>query len=201
MSANPDLFAKIRIAKGRRAPQPKAAAPACDVPGCHNPGTNRAPKGRDLEGQYFCFCLEHVREYNASYNYFTGMDNAAVAKYQKDASTGHRPTWSMGARKGDCAKPQDPNFSFDVWAKMGGAASQSPPRPHEVREPQTDTPTLKAYRTLGVEISASAETIRVRYKDMVKRLHPDANGGDRSSEERLREIIQAYKLLKARKKV
>ena len=54
------------------------------------------PKGRGQEGRYFQFCLEHVREYNASYNYFAGMTDAAVAAYQKDAVIGHRPTWAMG---------------------------------------------------------------------------------------------------------
>ena len=198
MSTNPDIFAKIRIKPNRR-PQPKVEAAPCDYPGCANPGTNRAPKGRDLEGQYYCFCLEHVRAYNASYNYFNGMDNDSVAKYQKDATIGHRPTWTMGARSAKSDGPQDPNFNFDVWAKMGDAAKGS--THSATRKPQADTPTLKAYRTLGVEVTTDAETIRLRYKELVKRLHPDANGGDRSSEDRLREIIQAYKLLKARKKV
>ena len=57
--------------------------------------------GRLREGQYFCFCLDHVREYNATYNYFNGMTDEAVRLYQKEALTGHRPTWKMGANRGD----------------------------------------------------------------------------------------------------
>ena len=57
--------------------------------------------GRLREGQYFCFCLDHVREYNATYNYFNGMSDEAVLRYQKDALTGHRPTWKMGANRQD----------------------------------------------------------------------------------------------------
>ena len=60
---------------------------------------HRAPKGRDREGQYFNFCVDHVREYNKSYNYFTGMGDDDVRSYQKDSLTGHRPTWKMGVNK------------------------------------------------------------------------------------------------------
>ena len=67
--------------------------------------------GRLREGQYFCFCLEHVRAYNHSYNYFNGMSDTDVAKYQKEATIGHRPTWTMGvnrAAKGHREEGDDP---------------------------------------------------------------------------------------------
>ena len=58
------------------------------------------PKGRGNEKDYWRFCLDHVREYNQSYNFFAGMSDDAVMAYQKDALTGHRPTWKMGTGKG-----------------------------------------------------------------------------------------------------
>ena len=64
---------------------------------CKNKGQHRAPKGRANDKEYWHFCLNHVREYNQSYNFFSGMNADAVARYQKDALTGHRPTWKMGA--------------------------------------------------------------------------------------------------------
>jgi hypothetical protein len=70
--------------------------PVCEHPACKAAGEFRAPKGRDREGQYWRFCLQHVREYNASYNYFAGMSDTAVAAFQKDSIIGHRPTWAMG---------------------------------------------------------------------------------------------------------
>src|SRR5262245_28992633 len=72
-------------------------APACQWKGCSSAGLYRAPMGRGREGQYLRLCLEHVREFNASYNYFAGMSNAEVEAYQKDSLTGHRPTWRVGA--------------------------------------------------------------------------------------------------------
>ena len=69
----------------------------CEGPGCKNKGPHRAPKGRANDKEYWHFCLNHVREYNQGYNFFSGMKVDAVARYQKDALTGHRPTWKMGA--------------------------------------------------------------------------------------------------------
>ena len=70
--------------------------PPCDRAGCKEPGLYPAPKGRGLEGQNHRFCLDHVREYNKSYNYFAGLPDDAVVKHQKDDVIGHRPTWSLG---------------------------------------------------------------------------------------------------------
>ena len=85
----------------------KAQAPAlkeewatCEWAGCPNKGAHRAPKGRENSREYFHFCLNHVREYNQAYNFFQGMNPDDVARYQKDALTGHRPTWKMGANSG-----------------------------------------------------------------------------------------------------
>ncbi len=111
MNLNSRLFDSIRV---KRAPRQSGASTriACDHPGCTLAGEFRAPMGRDREGQYFCFCLEHVREYNATYNYFNGMSDDAVAKYQREALVGHRPTWNMGvnrAGKGHREDGDDPS--------------------------------------------------------------------------------------------
>ena len=191
MNLNSRLFDSIRV---RRPPQ-RSAAPdtRCDHPGCREPGQFRAPMGRDREGQYFCFCLDHVREYNATYNYFNGMSDEAVAAYQREALVGHRPTWNMGvngagrSRRAETADPAaDPLGMF----RRGPASPEAAPRQHY------SAATLQALATLGLDETADAVAVRGRYKDLVKRLHPDSNGGDRSSEDRLREIIRAYKFLK-----
>ena len=150
------------------------------------------------EREYWRFCLEHVREYNQSYNYFAGMSEDAVARYQKDAVTGHRPTWKMGFNGGaERAHGETPIDPFDVLREFGGAR----PRPER---PAPEARTVrnaerKAFDTLGLDVDAAAAEIKARFKELVKRHHPDANGGDRSCEDRLVEIIQAYNYLKSAK--
>ena len=184
---------------------------ACQWKGCANGGTHKAPMGRGREGRYFLFCIDHVREYNRSYNYFDGMNDAQVAEFQKDAVTGHRPTWKMGVNSwGQEADSEhvrryaerlrvhrNGRFTgafagFDPHGMLGdepaseGAGQRRPARRLE----------RKHLDTLGLPDTANRKEIKQRFKDLVKKHHPDRNGGDRSSEDKLREIIQAYNYLK-----
>ena len=201
MDLNSPLFDKIRTRP--KEPREEASAPSemrCDAPGCDKPGAYRAPMGRLREGQYFCFCLDHVREYNATYNYFNGMNDTDVARYVKDATVGHRPTWAMGTKRGaasfreDAVKTHDPLGIYRQRFRRREAAAPK-------REPRYSPVTLRALTALDLDETADAAAIRARYKELVKRHHPDANGGDRSREEKLREIIHAYKTLRAAKLV
>ena len=194
MKLDSKYFDGIRV-KGKASAKAKPKAPACSWEDCKEPGIYRAPLGRNFEGQYLDFCVDHVRQYNKSYNYFSGLSDDAIQKYLKDAMTGHRPTWTMGrngptpstARSGraGATRPKDPFGLF-------GEDATKP----EKRRPKVRPLEKKAFENLDLEPGSTGEAIRRRYKDLVKQLHPDANGGDRSQEDRLREVIQAYKLLK-----
>lgn len=203
MKFDSPLFDRIRV-KPDHDRRVRPERPACDWPGCATASTHRAPKGRLREGEYWRFCLAHVREYNHSYNYFAGMSDDAVARFQKDAITGHRPTWKMGSDGGRRAARPDPaefypgqgaSDPFNMFAEVGGPAR---PRPEPEREARTiRNAERKALDVLGLEGSAKAPEIKARFKLLVKRHHPDANGGDRTCEDKLREIIQAYNYLKS----
>ncbi len=200
MKIDSPLFDRIRVKPGEdRRPQTRLRA--CAHKGCSEEGTHRAPMGRGQEGKYLWFCLDHVREYNATYNYFNGMSDADVASYQKDAITGHRPTWGIGvnaAKRGRFAEqiniPKDDVFDpFNLFGEER-ARQKAEETAREAR--RVHNALAKALDTLGLEVSATAAEIKARFKDLAKRYHPDSNGGDRSSEERLREVINAYKYLR-----
>jgi hypothetical protein len=177
-------------------------APACQWKGCVAAGVHRAPRGRGHEGQYFLLCLEHIRQFNASYNYFAGMSNADIEAYQKDSVTGHRPTWKaganawshgtrhgMGSTGGHGRRFSDPHGFFS-WRRSEAGGSEGEQR-------RTLRPLeLKALESLNLTAAAARDEIKARFKELVKRHHPDANGGDKRSEDKLREIIQAYNYLK-----
>ena len=98
MDLNSPIFDRIRVKRE----QQRRAEPSrivCDFPGCEASGEFRAPMGRLREGQYFCFCLDHVREYNATYNYFDGMSDEAVARWMKEDIIGQSQTWAMGVNR------------------------------------------------------------------------------------------------------
>lgn len=205
MNLNSRLFDRIRT-RPRRADSASAAAeaPGCEHPGCTAKGEHRAPKGRGMEGQYWRFCIDHVRAYNQSYNYFSGMTDDAIARYQKDAVVGHRPTWSMGTGGAGAARPAgaEPSGEFVYNDPLGvfraaGFAGRAAPEPEPHRRPGVGPVARRAFETLGLDETADAAAVKARYKQLVKQVHPDANGGDRSLEDRLREVINAYNTLKS----
>lgn len=204
MTSQSPLFDRIRVKPEDDRTQ-RTAGPSCEHPGCSGLGEFRAPKGRGHEGQYWRFCMEHVREYNQSYNYFAGLADTAVQSFQKSALTGHRPTWAMGVNAWRGRRRADDQTN--PWAEretIAGIADRFSLF-REARKEETPVPRpaygnaeRRAFSTLELEPGASAEHIKVRYKELVKRFHPDANGGDRSREERFRDIVQAYGYLKSR---
>ena len=174
MTAYSKYFEKIRIR-----PQPGAEAkadarqPICQWDGCNEPGTHRAPVGRLREGEYFRFCFDHVREYNKGVNYFSGLPDTEIARYQKEALTA-----------GYYSRIGDPYNLFS------GSNAHTP------RERKAKPLEAKALETLGLATNATGAEIKARYKQLVKQHHPDANGGDRGSEDRFRDVLQAYRVLK-----
>jgi hypothetical protein len=204
MKLDSKYFDSIRIAREpepNQAPEPEP----CQWKGCTSPGTHRAPRGRGQEG-YYRFCMDHVRQFNASYNYFEGMSNAEVEAFQKSSATGHRPTWRLGGNAAMAGRQRpEPTRRYARFARYGsfdshqlfededgganGAAASEARRPLRALE-------RRALETLNLGESAKKEDIKARFKELVKRHHPDANGGDRGAEDKLREIIQAYNYLK-----
>jgi curved DNA-binding protein CbpA len=198
MKPYPKYFEKIRVRPDKDA-ELKSHAPVCQWDGCREPGTHRAPVGRLKEGEYFRFCFDHVREYNKGFNYFSGLADTEIARFQKEAMTGHRPTWTMGingdlrsspdlarhrsGRAGYYNRMRDP---FNLFGERGGQPRERKAKPLEA----------KALETLGLDSRATGADIKARYKELVKRHHPDANGGDRGSEERFRDVLHAYRVLK-----
>ena len=186
--------------------------PRCDWEGCKESGPHPAPCGRGREGQYFNFCLDHVRQYNKSYNYFAGMSDDEVASFQKDTVTGNRPTWGMGVNAwakaaaasaahlyGERRRPRNGfangfgiNDAFGLFGKLGGDRHvENDDNRRPIRNVER-----KCLRALGLDDTASAKQIKASYKALVKLHHPDRNGGDRRSEDKLRDVIQAYNYLR-----
>ena len=207
MKLNSKYFDSIRVGPRReredRERVARARLPDCQWKGCREKAEHKAPKGRGKDGEYFHFCLDHVRRYNASYNYFDGMSDTEVETFIKDGITGHRPTWKVGAngeapgidkaayadKIGPHTRIRDPH---GVLSRKGGGSSGAGSKPRRQLRPLEK----KAFATLNLAHEAERDEIKSRFKSLVKLHHPDANGGDRRSEEKLREIIQAYNYLK-----
>jgi hypothetical protein len=201
MKLDSKYFDKVRVKPGEERVA-RGKLPPCEWPGCPKLARHRAPKGRAHEGEYHAFCLEHVQAYNKSYNYFAGMKDSEVADWQKDALTGHRPTWRLGENSwaahhtGRRMKPgpfRQKNGFRDPFGLLGEGGDE--PRTPAGR--RIGNAELKALHTLGLDETADAQKVKRQYKTLVKRMHPDANGGSRANEDKLRAVIQAYDYLRS----
>jgi hypothetical protein len=173
-------------------PSTAASARPCDHPGCAGSGDYRAPRSRDALNVFFWFCLHHVRAYNAAWNYYAGMSAREIEAEIRHDTVWQRPTWPLGARVGvHYARFRDFGL-FDLDEEPTGQRQQSGrqnKRPLSQQEQALLIFELEPPFTLG--------GLKTRYKQLVKLHHPDAHGGDKAAEERLKIINQAYSTLKA----
>ena len=193
--SRPRFVKDIRIKPD--APVRATAGRPCGKRGCEGEGAFRVPRSRERLDEHVWFCLQHAREHNETWDYFKGMDEGQIEAFRVDAVTGHRPTWPLGKRaahlhgKPDYRSFRDSHHVFgEAWQEGVHPTSSPPPRP-------LTAPQARALDVLNLEAGASLHQIKARYKELVKRFHPDANGGDRGSEERLKRVIQAYGVLRA----
>ena len=119
------------------------------------------------------------------------MNEDQIEAFRNDAVTGHRPTWPLGKR---AARVRDGHAFEDGFAVFGDVLEEVRPRRPERQLTRVQ---LQALEVLNLEANATLHDIKARYKELVKRFHPDANGGDRGAEERLKQVIKAYGVLRA----
>ena len=185
---------------------------ACAWPGCDGTGEHRAPKSRERLRDYHWFCLEHVREYNKRWNYFEGMPDEEFDAMVRSTATWERPTWPLGkpaTQSGDDGSDKPSPWVY--WAAqdtMEDFRDAPDPGNQHVGQPGENARFARlgpeerhAFTVLGLEQTATLQDVKKRYKQLVKRYHPDANGSgndpdsaskDAAAADRLRNIIQAY---------
>jgi hypothetical protein len=165
--------------------------PRCEHPGCVSAGSFRAPRSRDDLRNYFAFCLDHVRQYNLAWDYFGDMTPEEIESQIRRDTVWERPTWRLGSASRSAHRAED--YVNDPLGVFGATHRRTD---HNGSGYRLSTQEEKALALLQVEPPITKDRIKARYKALVKRHHPDANGGDKAAEERLKEINLAYSTLK-----
>ncbi|GAB6054527.1 J domain-containing protein [Magnetospira thiophila] len=183
------MVGRRRKSDGRFFEPDDPETPRCEWPKCQEAGLYRAPRSRDNITEYRWFCLDHVREYNAAWNYYAGMDENQVEADLRRDTIWDRPTWRWGTgprvKSGPTIDDMEDPFRFfrDDEAE------------EDIKRPRQGTPEALALRELDLQAPLTLEVLRARYKELVKRHHPDANQGNKDSEERFKRINAAYQTL------
>ena len=166
----------------------------CAVPGCGQPGEYKAPlqpANFDGPGAWRFLCLDHVREHNAKYNFFDGMTPDEISQAQSPLAGWDRPSRKFAANGSD-PPPAWADFADPIDAISGRFGQRREPS----KDSRFDKAEKRALSVLGLAVDADRHSLRQRYSLLVRRYHPDKNGGDRSHEGKLGQVIEAYQLLR-----
>jgi len=171
---------------------------ACEHPGCDEPGEFRAPplegaSNGDRPGRYRWFCLDHVRAFNAGYNFFEGMTAEEIHDAQHPFAGWERETRAFAANGAD-RPPRWADFA-DPLDAIGARFKERVERARRDGKPLSDGE-RRALKVLGLGADADRAALRKRYAELLRRYHPDRNGGDRSHERVLQAVIEAYQRLR-----
>lgn len=177
--------------------EPESITRPCEHPDCDLPATHRAPRSPRELNSYRWFCLDHVRAYNQAWNYYAGMTPGEIEAQIRNDTIWQRPTWPFGTNISAYrrrAERFEQAYEAFTGEKQEGPRQEHEGGRHEYAAPSD--PEAEAMATLELEPPLTAAALKARYKALVKRYHPDANGGDKASEDMLKAINQAYATLK-----
>jgi len=187
------VFEPVQIA------EPKPPARLCDHPGCECGGEYRAPRSRIELDSYYWFCLDHVRAYNAAWNYYAGMSEREIEDEIRRDTVWQRPSWKLGERHGPAyeARMRDPFRVYEEHVGKHGAGQQHRRTQGSDASARVASAREQALAVFDLDPPFTQSSLKARYKVLVKMHHPDAHGGDKEAEEKLKIINQAYTTLKA----
>lgn len=170
----------------------------CHAPGCDDAAEFRAPGVRepsfDGPGDYRWFCLDHVRAFNADYDWFDGMSAEEILAAQRPYAGWERETRAFRPTAGIDSAPRWADFADPLDAIAYRARAR---RGEQGAGHQFSADERGALDVLGLAVDCDRRGLRLRYSELVRRYHPDRNGGDRSFEARLQRVVEAYQLLRS----
>ena len=162
----------------------------CDWNNCRKIGEFKAPIERDNSKKYRLLCIDHIKEFNKNWNYFSGMDDDQIFEFLKSDMTWHKPTQSFSSSD---------NFFKILWnSALKDELDKTRLKSdfNHMRKFKFDQNDIKAFSVLGATIGLKWEKIQTKFKKLVKKFHPDMNAGDKKYEEKLKIITLAYTQLK-----
>ena len=175
----------------------------CEHPACREPGEFRAPgfrpNGFDGPGEYRWFCLDHVREFNAGYDWFEGMSAEEILNAQSPVNGWRRETPAFSPRAGVDGMPRWNDFDDPldaISARANGIKSRAQRQAAMEMSGRFSKDEAEALEVMGLGSDTDKARLRRRYSELVRRYHPDRNGGDRSYEARLNKVVDAYQTLR-----
>lgn len=167
-------------------------APQCDWPDCQEKGLHKAPKSKKDLKNYNYYCLDHIREFNKRWNFYEGMSQAQIEQDMRKDYTWDRPSWNFGTVRKAATGQGGFKDDFGFFNEDGSFKND----PAQDDYSTFDRDQRQALATLNLTPEVDAAGLKARYKELVKKFHPDTNNGDKAAEEQFKLISEAYRILK-----
>ena len=165
----------------------------CDSPKCNEKGEYRAPKSRVMLNKYFYFCLDHIKEYNKSWDFYKGMSVEQIENSMRSDTFWDRPSWPL---KNSFKNIFDEfNEYVEDFVKNDDDKINDSYFKNKLLDESLSMEETKALNELDLKMPISLEKIKKNYKKLVKIFHPDVNGNNKDAEEKFKKINESYKLL------
>jgi hypothetical protein len=165
----------------------------CDSPKCNEKGEYRAPKSRVMLNKYFYFCLDHIKEYNKSWDFYKGMSVEQIENSMRSDTFWDRPSWPL---KNSFKNIFDEfNEYVEDFVKNDDDKVNDTFFKNKLLDESLSLEEAKALKELDLKMPISLEKIKKNYKKLVKIFHPDVNGNNKDAEEKFKQINESYKLL------
>ena len=178
-------------------PDPDAPERYCDMPGCTEHAGYRAPKDRTQLRQYFWFCLDHVRQYNARWDFYKGMTPGQIESQLRADISWQRPSWKLGTRGGQHFDEEEVLDPLDILSSTRARRAQAAKQRHQQARDAAPPALRDHLRTLALDWPVTVEVLKQRYKELARKHHPDANAGDPAAEDRFKTVSVAYSAIRA----
>ena len=162
----------------------------CDWNNCKKIGAYKAPIEKDNSKKYRLLCLNHIKEFNKKWDYFSGMTDREIHNFIKSDMTWHKPTQNFSSAD---------NFFTILWKdilKNEKKNSKSFEKFCYKKNIKFTSSDIKAFSILNISVGEEWEKVKIKFKKLVKKYHPDMNAGSKKFEEKLKVITLAYNQLK-----
>ncbi len=175
-----------KMGRRKKSEETEPSGHRCNWAGCSAAADFRAPRHRDNIRDYQWFCEDHIKEFNKNWNYFEGMSTDEIYEFQRDATTGHRPTWRIDQHEKMNTQKLEEAFGRMFGDNSGAYKANTKPISARNRD---------ALAQLDLEHPTTESAIKRQYRDLVKKYHPDVNAGNKNAEETFKKVTMAYQYL------
>ena len=185
---------KPDITKKKLSWENKNTIKICDNENCSEIGKYKAPKSRSNLKNYYYFCLNHIKKYNKSWDFYKGLSADEMELSIRKDTIWDRPSWPLMGNPNNILK-QIKSFINNDYSLYEKEQDFQNILKNKIIYHNFTSEEQKSMVILDLKTPINVEKIKKAYKKLVKKFHPDVNKENKNAEKIFKEVNYAYKIL------